>query len=252
MSSDATTPDDLSTSPADDLADDPAGADGGSGPAVTVIGAHGKVGRLLLPLLVAAGYEVTGVVRKAEQAADVAATGAAAKVLSVEDASTDELAAALLGQDAVVWSAGAGGGSPERTYAVDRDAATRTMDAAQQVAANRFVMVSWLGSHPDNGVDPASSFFPYSDAKLAADDHLRASTLDWTILGPGTLTLDDPSGTIDVVGDKEPAPQDSSTARGNVAQVVVAALAEPATVGRFVRFTDGATPIAQALRDLAA
>ncbi len=58
----------------------------------------------------------------------------------------------------------------------------------------RYVMLSWIGSVRDHGVDPESTFFPYADAKLAADEHLRASGLDWTILGPGMLTFDPPLG----------------------------------------------------------
>ena len=149
-----------------------------------------------------------------------------------------------------MWSAGAGGGSPERTYAVDRDAACRSMDAAAAAGVGRYLMVSWIGSVPDHGVDPDSSFFAYADAKLAADDHLRGTDLDWTILGPGTLTDDDPTGAIRVVGDGAddvPGGAASQVSRADVSMVVAQAVRTPATVGRFVRFTAGDTPILEAL-----
>ena len=98
------------------------------------------------------------------------------------------------------WSSppGAGGGNPARTYAVDRDAAIRVIDAAAQAGVRRFVMVSYFGAGPDHGVPPDDPFFPYAEAKAAADAHLRASDLDWTVLGPGRLTLEPPTGRIAV------------------------------------------------------
>lgn len=219
---------------------------------VVVIGALGKVAQLLVPILAddEAEPDVVGIVRKPEQIDRVGDLGADPLLLDVEHATTDELATALDGADAVVWSAGAGGGNPSRTYAVDRDAAIRSMDAAEQAGVRRYVMVSWIGSTPEHGIPPGSSFFPYADAKLAADDHLRGTGLDWTVLGPGTLTDDPATGRIGVVPDDATPPRGggSRVSRADVAQVVAAALREPATVGRFVRFTAGGTPIAEALR----
>ncbi|WP_454042609.1 SDR family oxidoreductase [Cellulosimicrobium sp. Marseille-Q8652] len=212
---------------------------------VAVIGAHGKVGRLLLPILADRGEHAAGVVRREEQVPLVRSLGAEPVLLDVEHASTEEIAAALDGFDAVVWSAGAGGGSPERTYAVDRDAAVRSMDAAASAGVRRYVMVSWIGSVPEHGVPQDNGFYAYADAKLAADDHLRASGLDWTILGPGTLTDDDPTGAITVLGDEAETPEGaaSQVPRADVAMVVTQVLRSPATVGRFVRFTSGDAPV---------
>jgi nucleoside-diphosphate-sugar epimerase len=154
---------------------------------VIIVGAHGKVALLTVPRLVAAGHEVTGVIRKAEQSDDVRRTGAAAVVADVENLSTDEIAELIAGHDVVVWSAGAGGGSPERTYAVDRDAAIRTIDAAGRANASKFVMVSYFGAGPGHGVDPSSDFFAYAESKTVADAHLAASSLSWTVLRPSRL-----------------------------------------------------------------
>ncbi len=217
---------------------------------VVVIGALGKVAQHLVPLLADSGDEVVGVVRKPEQVDRVGDLGADPALLDVESASTEEIAAVLDGADAVVWSAGAGGGNPSRTYAVDRDAAIRSMEAATAAGVRRYVMVSWIGSAADHGVPLDSGFFPYADAKLAADEHLRTTDLDWTILGPGSLTNDPATGRVAVLGDDEPAPEgpDSQVSRADVAEVAAATLREPATVGRFVRFTAGDVPVAEALR----
>ena len=51
-------------------------------------------------------------------------------------------------------------------------------------------MVSYASAGVDlDRVDPDSSFYPYVQAKHGADEHLRASSLNYTILGPGGLTL---------------------------------------------------------------
>jgi uncharacterized protein YbjT (DUF2867 family) len=204
---------------------------------VALIGAHGKVGRLLVPILRDHDVEVSGIVRLESQLPLVEELGGTPVLLDVEHASTEEMTEALRGHDAVVWSAGAGGGNPERTYAVDRDAAIRSMDAAAAADVPRYVMVSWIGSTPDHGISPDNSFYPYADAKLAADDHLRGTDLDWTILGPGTLTNAEPTGKVTVDA------ENGKTSRGNVALVVAQALRSPSTVGQFVRFVDGETPV---------
>lgn len=214
---------------------------------IIVFGGHGRVALLLAPLLVARGDEVTAVIRNPAHAEEVAETGATPLVADVENADADAIAGLVAGHDAIVWSAGAGGGNPQRTYAVDRDAAIRSMTAARTAGVRRYVMVSWIGSHADHGVDPEDGFFAYADAKWAADEHLAGTDLDWTILGPGTLTFDAPTGRIEI-----DAAGHGSVARADVAAVIAQALAEPATVGRTIRFgngTEGASvPIAEALR----
>ena len=210
---------------------------------ILIIGGHGKVALLLAPLLVERGDTVTSVIRNPEHEADVAATGAAPLVVDVEQLDTEQLTNVIAGNDAVVWSAGAGGGNPPRTYAVDRDAAIRSMDAAAAADVRRYVMVSYFGARVDHGVPPENSFFAYAEAKAAADAHLRASGLDWTIVAPSSLTLDPPTGRIDVA-----ATESGSVPRADVASVIAAALADDATIHRTIRFNSGAIPIPDALR----
>ena len=104
---------------------------------IAIIGAHGKVARLLTPLLHESGHQVTAVVRNPDHVADVEADGASGRVFDIESADVDAMAELLSGHDAVVWSAGAGGGNPQRTYAVDRDAAIRSVEAADRSAVGR-------------------------------------------------------------------------------------------------------------------
>ncbi|WP_035759240.1 SDR family oxidoreductase [Granulicoccus phenolivorans] len=210
---------------------------------ILVIGAHGKVALELAPRLRRMGDGVTGIIRNPAHADEVAAAGATPVVADIETLDTEALATLMRGQDAVIWSAGAGGGNPQRTYAVDRDAAIRSMDAAEQAGVGRYLMVSYLGAGPDHGVDPESSFFPYAEAKAAADQHLKASGLKWTILGPSGLTLDPGTGRIETGEDLT----SGRVPRADVAEVAAQAIHRDDTIGRFIAFNTGDTPIADAL-----
>ncbi|AXO24440.1 MULTISPECIES: SDR family oxidoreductase [Mycobacterium avium complex (MAC)] len=208
---------------------------------VVIVGGHGKVALQLSAILTQRGDAVTSLFRNPDHADDVAATGAKPVVADIERLDTDALAGLLAGHDAVVFSAGAGGGNPARTYAVDRDAAIRVVDAAARSGVKRFVMVSYFGAGPDHGVPQDDPFFPYAESKAAADAHLRASDLDWTILGPGRLTLDPPTGRIAVGRGK------GEVSRADVASVAAAALADDSTIRRTIDFNNGDVPIAVAL-----
>ena len=211
---------------------------------IIVFGGHGRIALLLAPLLAARADEVTGVIRNPDHTAEVEAGGAKALVADVEHLDVDALAEIIRGHDAVVWSAGAGGGSAERTYAVDRDAAERTMDAAQAAGVRRYVMVSWLGSTADHGVPEDDSFFAYADAKWAADEHLRGTDLEGTILAPGTLTFDEPTCRIHIDPEGRGA-----FARADVSAVIAESLAQPCTIGRTIRFGNGSADSAVAVAD---
>lgn len=210
---------------------------------ILLIGGHGKVALLAEPLLVAAGHEVVAVIRNPAHGDEVAASGAEPVVADVESLDLNALTALVAGADVVVWSAGAGGGDAARTVAVDRDAAIRTIDAAEAAGVGRFIMVSYFGAGPDHGIDPDDGFFAYAEAKAAADAHLRASGLAFTILAPSRLTSEPATGLIDTGADAG-----TSVSRADVAAVLAAVVDEPATIGRTVSFNAGAVPIAEALR----
>ena len=210
---------------------------------ILIFGGHGKVALLLEPLLTARGDQVTAVIRDAGQSDDVRATGAEPVVFDVESASREAMAALVAGHDAVVWSAGAGGGSADRTRAVDLDAAVRSMEAAADAGVGRYVMVSYFGSSLAHGIPATDSFFAYAEAKAKADEALRGSALEWTVLAPSRLTLEAPTERIDVAAEVS-----GSVSRADVARVIAQTLLEPATVRRTIRFNAGEVRVDEALR----
>lgn len=210
---------------------------------IAIIGGHGKVALHLSRILTKGSHTVSSLIRNPDHSADVAETGAKPVVADVENLSTEQIAALLEGHDAVVWSAGAGAGGAERTYAVDRDAAIRSMDAAVLAGVKRYVMVSYKGSSADHGASEDNGMFTYYEAKAAADNYLRTTDLAWTILGPSALTLAPASGKIDVGTD---LPR-GEVSRENVALVIAAVLAKPSTAESFIEFNDGQTLIQDAV-----
>ena len=169
-----------------------------------IIGGHGKVALLAAPLLAEAGHDVVSIIRNPDHAEDVRAAGAEPLVLDIEKADQEELLQALREADNVVFSAGAGGGDAQRTRAVDHDAAVASMRAAEAAGVRRYVMVSYLGASLHHDVPEDDPFYTYAQAKAEADEALRDSGLAWTILGPGALTDEEPSGRITPMAKRPP------------------------------------------------
>lgn len=217
---------------------------------VVIIGGHGKVARLAAGKLKAAGYSVDSIIRNPDQSEAVRAAGGNPVVLDIESADVEALARAFAGARAVVFSAGAGGGNPRRTHAVDYEGATRTMAAAEQAGIQRFVMVSYARAGSDvHRLNPKNPFYPYAKAKYDADAKLRESALDYTILGPARLTAEPATGRIQRVETAGADWPDEKrvTSRENVAEVIVHVIRTGAASRQTVNFYDGETPIAEAL-----
>ncbi|MCW2751483.1 MAG: NAD-dependent dehydratase, partial [Aeromicrobium sp.] len=83
-------------------------------------------------------------------------------------------------------------------------------------------------------------------AKRDADIALRASDLDWTIIRPGALTDDGPTGRIKLAEkvDRGPIP------RADVAALIAATLDSPTTIGRQWEVIGGDVPIADAIANV--
>jgi uncharacterized protein YbjT (DUF2867 family) len=211
---------------------------------IVIVGGTGKVAKELIRLLHARGDEAVALFRNPDRFDELSELGAVPVVLDIESASVDDLAAALAGADAVVFSAGAGGGSPQRTRAVDFEGAVSAIAAATRAGVSRFVMVSAIGAGgPELPGEPGDSMRPYYEAKHDADVALTESTLDWTIVRPGGLTDDPATGRV-TVGDHV---ERGSIPRGDVAAMIVAALDDPRTVGHAWELVSGEHTLAEAI-----
>jgi len=213
---------------------------------IVIAGGHGQIALRLERLLAVRGDEVAGIIRRAEHGEDLRASGAEPVLCDLESASVEEVAAHLVGADALVFAAGAGPGSgTDRKYAVDRDATVLCADAAHRVGVRRFVVVSSMGADPAHPGDEV--FDHYLRAKGEADAYVRRTTLDWTVLRPGALTNEPGTGQVRL---------EARTGRGSISRADVAAvLAElvdtPATSGLTLELISGSTPVSVAVKSIA-
>jgi uncharacterized protein YbjT (DUF2867 family) len=211
---------------------------------VVVAGGHGQIAMLLHPLLVERGDEVQALIRNPDHADEVSATGAVPVVFDLEG--EDGAERVVEGADAIVFAAGAGPGSGvERKWTVDYGAARKLIDAARATGVERYVIVSSIGAD-DPPAEGGGTFGEYLRAKAKADQELAAAGLEHTIVRPGGLTDDEPTGRVDA----GPSVERAEIPRADVAAVVAACLHEPATIGKAFTVVSGETPIAEALRGL--
>jgi uncharacterized protein YbjT (DUF2867 family) len=212
---------------------------------VVIGGGHGKIAQRLTKVLAERGDTVVGIVRNPDHVPDIQELGGDAVVLDLEQATVNEVAAALAGADAVVFAAGAGPGSgAERKDSVDRGASVLLADAAEQAEVRRFLQVSAIGLNRAEDPDVDSVFAAYLRAKNAADQDVMARDgLDWTILRPGLLTDDPGTGQVALaehVGG-------GVVTRDDVAAVLVVLLDRPKTAGHVYELVGGDTPVDKAL-----
>ncbi len=164
---------------------------------VLVAGAHGKTARRLVRMLVDDGHEVRGLVRKKEQMPDVEADGAEPALVDLEEEGVEGgVGEAVEGCDAIVFAAGAGPGSgAARKETMDYGGAAKLIEAAQKRGVSRYLMLSSMGAgNPEAG---SEAMQPYLFAKARADERLRESGLDYTIIRPGGLTNEEGTGSIE-------------------------------------------------------
>jgi uncharacterized protein YbjT (DUF2867 family) len=148
---------------------------------VAITGGTGFAGRHLARALLADGHDVVliarGVDRRDESIRDVA--GARFVAASADD--EEALATAFNGSDAVAHFAGINRQIGRQTYARVHVAGTRAVvAAAKRAGVRKIVDLSFLRARPDCGS-------AYHESKWAAEELVRGSGLDYTILKASVL-----------------------------------------------------------------
>lgn len=198
---------------------------------IIVAGAHGQIAMLLHPLLVSNGHEVRGIIRNPDHADDLVRAGAQPVLCDIEKVT--DLSDAVGDADAVVFAAGAGPGSgAARKVTVDRDGAIKLIEACHKRGIRRYVMISAMRLDEPRGDEV---FRAYLKAKSEAEQALRESGLDYTILRPGRLTDDLPSGRVALGRD---LPSDEIS-RADVAEMIAEVLEWPECIGQEWDLTRG-------------
>jgi putative NADH-flavin reductase len=215
---------------------------------LTIVAATGGIGRRLLDQAIAAGHDVTAVVRSpGKLPADVRKVAA-----DLSDADPAVLAAAVSGADAVLSGLGARGKAD--TGVASRG--TRAISAAMRATGvRRIVVVSAapIGTMPSPSRpnpprhDPGDGFFirtfaapmikrvlreHYTDL-AAMEDVLRDGDLDWTIVRPPRLTDKPLTGRYRTAVGRN-LRRGVTISRADVAHYMLAALDQPGTVRQVI------------------
>ena len=192
---------------------------------ILIAGSTGNTGLRLTRQLVEAGHEPIAMHRSSSDTSELP------DGVATREADLTQLDDGICeGVDAVVFAAGSGGDtSAEMTDKVDRDGAIDLIDHARAADVQRFVMLSSVGA---DDPDPQSDLHHYLKAKHDADEHLKASGLDYSIVRPVALTDDDGSRNVKLGDDVDPK---GKAARGDVAAVLVRALTDDALLNKAYR-----------------
>jgi putative NADH-flavin reductase len=217
---------------------------------VTIFAATGGIGRHLLDQAVAAGDDVTAVVRDARKLA-----GLPVHVITADLAAPDPAALrdAVSGADAVL--SGLGPRNPKAPEAITSRGTRAIVTAMQETGTRRLIVVSAapVGTVPSPGRpkppkhDPGDGFFMrhlfsrlagamfrehYADLALT-EDIVRDSGLDWTISRPPQLTDKPLTGRYRVAYGRN-IRGGWSIPRADVAQHMLRMLDQPETIEQIV------------------
>ncbi|WP_329118683.1 NAD(P)-dependent oxidoreductase [Streptomyces sp. NBC_01465] len=200
---------------------------------LTVFGATGGIGQEIVKQALAAGHQVTAVVR---DPARLPVPLSEVQVVTSDLDDAEELRAAVAGRDAVL----SGLGARKRSDAGVAARLTRpVLQAMEAEGTRRLLVVSAgpLGPAPQGQplVDRAmlsvvnSALRPvYADLR-AMEDALAQSATDWTSVRPPRLTNKPVSGVYRTVVGGNPS-RGRTVARADVAHAMLAMIDDPATV----------------------
>jgi uncharacterized protein YbjT (DUF2867 family) len=209
---------------------------------ILVAGSHGKTGMQIVTLLLEDDHHVTAMVKEQDQLAEMEKLGAKPLLANLET----DIAFATEGIDAVIFAAGSGPHTgPDKTITIDQEGAIKLIEACEKNAVERFVMLSAMGvDNPDEGPEKIQH---YLKAKHKADERLKKSSLNYTIIRPGRLTNDEETGTIEA---SEHLTGHGEISRADVALTIVEALENENTYRKTIDILNGDKKIMEALNEL--
>jgi uncharacterized protein YbjT (DUF2867 family) len=211
---------------------------------IAIVGGNGKIARHLIAALTLQGHTPLALVRNTDRAAELEALGATVGVLDIENSADADFGKAFEGSDAVVFAAGGGAdGNIERKRTVDFEGSVKSIAGARLADIHRFVQISAISVDKPIAADAGAVWTAYVEAKRDADVALRASALDWTIIRPGALIDEDPTGLI-ALGEEVGR---SRIPRADVAALLAAVIDDDRTIGTQWEVVSGDTPIAEAI-----
>ena len=200
---------------------------------LTIFGASGVTGTFLTEQALAAGHQVSAVVRDPARLSVAGSPGL--RVVTADLMDPLAISPAVAGADAVLATFGPRGTGPTRVL---REGTRSVIEAMRKEGARRLVLVS--GSIvADEGEGPAMRYLVKPLARrtvlrhVAADmrlaeEEIRESGLDWTIVRPPRLTSR-ASGTYRTAIDRN-LTRGVTVSRADLAACMLAIIGDPATI----------------------
>ena len=204
---------------------------------LVIFGASRGVGLELARLESAAGRRVVAPVRPQSDAAALAEAGAV--VLRGDALAMEEVTGILAGIGGEFDIASTLGGTAPDGRRADDAGNINVIDAAVASGrVRRFLLVTSIGCGemaPFRSERAIAAFGAAVDAKTRAEERLKASGLEWTILRPGGLVSEPATGRGILSQDAE---MHGLIHRADVAQLAFRALRDPATIGHAFAVVD--------------
>ncbi|MBB5175100.1 uncharacterized protein YbjT (DUF2867 family) [Texcoconibacillus texcoconensis] len=214
---------------------------------ILVVGANGQIGKHLVSFIQNHDQlEAKAVIRNEKQESFFKDLGAETAVIDLEG-DVESIANAAEDVDAIVFTAGSGPHTgKDKTILVDLDGAVKTIEAAKMAGVNRYIMISSFDTTRQAIQDAPRSFAPYVAAKHYADEWLKGTDLDHTIIHPGALTNDEGTGQIAAA----PEVERGEVPREDVASVIVACLEKEETIGKEFQLVKGDQSVQETIDSL--
>jgi len=148
---------------------------------IAITGGTGFVGRHLARELSAHGHEVVLIARGVDKRDEIARQLPNTTLIPVSVSDENSLAEALAGCDGVAHCAGINREIGAQTYqAVHIDGTQSVVNAAKRAGVPKVLLLSFLRARPNCG-------HPYHESKWAAEEIVRGSGLDFTVIKAGMI-----------------------------------------------------------------
>ncbi|WP_292945923.1 SDR family oxidoreductase [Olleya sp. UBA1516] len=203
---------------------------------ILVAGANGTTGKKIVNLLNESQYfNPIAMVRKEEQIPYFKAKNIETVLADLEQ---DVAGAFNKSIDKVVFAAGSGG---KKVVEVDQEGAKRMIDASNKYKVRKFVMLSSMGADQP---EKAEQLQDYLKAKHNADEYLKSSGLNYSIVRPGSLTNGELTNKIQL---ETKLNKSGEISRNDVAQTLVRSLNDDVANNATFEILKGETLIGDAL-----
>lgn len=226
---------------------------------IFVAGATGSSGKRIVEQLLAKGFAVKAGVRDLDKAkTTLSKDNPSLQIVKADVTEGSAKLAEAIGDDseAVVCATGfRPGWDLFAPWKVDNFGTVNLVEACRKRGVNRFVLISSIlvnGAAMGQILNPAYIFLNVFGltliAKLQAEQYIRKSGIDYTIIRPGGLRNEPPTGNI--VMEPEDTLYEGTISRDQVAEVAVEALLHPESSYKVVEIISGADAPKRSYEDL--